>query len=72
MQEQDWLYNYRTNEGMQKSFGGLARRAKYITETDTAYKIFIENKPAIEKEYTIFFPELKAFALEKMNMLLTN
>jgi acyl carrier protein phosphodiesterase len=72
MQEQDWLYNYRTNEGMQKSFGGLARRAKYITETDTAYKIFLENKTAIQKEYDVFFPAVKAFALDKMKMLLTN
>jgi acyl carrier protein phosphodiesterase len=72
MQEQDWLYNYRTNEGMQKSFGGLARRAKYITETDTAYKIFLENKTAIQKEYDVFFPAVKAFALDKMKILLTN
>jgi acyl carrier protein phosphodiesterase len=72
MQEQDWLYNYRTNEGMQKSFGGLARRAKYITETETAYRIFIENKDAIQKEYDVFFPAVKAFAAAKMNMLLTN
>jgi acyl carrier protein phosphodiesterase len=72
MQEQDWLYNYRTNDGMQKSFGGLARRAKYITETETAYRIFIENKDAIQKEYDVFFPAVKAFAAAKMNMLLTN
>jgi acyl carrier protein phosphodiesterase len=72
MQEQDWLYNYRTNEGMQKSFGGLARRAKYITEIDTAYKIFLENKTAIQKEYDVFFPAVKAFALDKMKILLTS
>ena len=72
MQAQDWLYNYRTNEGMQKSFGGLARRAKYITETDTAYKLFLENKTIIQVQYEIFFPAVKAFALNKMNTLLTN
>ena len=72
MQAQDWLYNYRTNEGMQKSFGGLARRAKYITETDTAYNLFLENKTIIQVQYEIFFPAVKAFALNKMNTLLTN
>ncbi len=72
MQAQDWLYNYRTNEGMQKSFGGLARRAKYIEETDTAYTIFLENKPTIQQAYDNFFPAIKAFALDKMNTLLTN
>jgi acyl carrier protein phosphodiesterase len=58
MQSQDWLYNYRTDEGMQKSFGGLARRAKYIAETDTAYDIFLENKEAINYWYQIFFPSI--------------
>ena len=72
MKSQDWLYNYRTNEGMQKSFGGLARRAKYIEETDTAYQIFLENKENIQGYYEIFFPEIKVFALNKMNILLMN
>lgn len=72
MQAQNWLYNYRTHDGMQKSFGGLARRAKYISESETAYRIFLENKTAIQKEYDYFFPELKAFAAAKMNMLLMN
>lgn len=71
MQAQDWLYNYRTKDGMQKSFGGLAKRAKYIAETDTAFKIFLENKDAIQKQYDLFFPDVKAFALAKMNTLLT-
>ena len=72
MKSQDWLYNYRTNEGMQKSFGGLARRAEYIEETDTAYQIFLENKENIQGYYEIFFPEIKVFALNKMNILLMN
>jgi acyl carrier protein phosphodiesterase len=72
MQAQDWLYNYRTHDGMQKSFGGLARRAKYISETGTAYSLFLENKEVIQKQYDIFFPEVKAFVLEKMNTIITN
>ena len=72
MQEQDWLYNYRTNEGMQKSFGGLARRAKYIAETETAYQVFLENKETIQGYYNIFFPEIKVFVLHKMKTLLMN
>ena len=70
MQAQDWLYNYRTDEGMQKSLGGLGRRAKYIEETDTAYKIFLENKALIQKEYNILFPAIKTFAFNKMSELL--
>ena len=70
MQEQDWLYNYRFNEGMQKSFGGLARRAKYITETTTAYEIFLSNKKYINHWYNIFMPDVKLFAVNKIEALL--
>ena len=72
MQEQDWLYNYRLNEGMQKSFGGLARRAKYIEETDTAYQIFLEKKKHIQHWYEIFIPDVKFFTIHKIAELLNN
>ena len=70
MQAQDWLYNYRYDDGMQKSFGGLARRAKYITETETAFNIFLNNKEIIRESYQIFFPQLKLFTINKMEQLL--
>ncbi|MEQ1552875.1 MAG: ACP phosphodiesterase [Ferruginibacter sp.] len=70
MQLQDWLYNYKTTTGMQKSFNGLARRATYITETDTAFQIFLAEMDYIENEYKQFFPELKLFAYNKLAILL--
>jgi acyl carrier protein phosphodiesterase len=70
MQAQDWLYHYRYDDGMQKSFGGLARRAKYITETETAFEIFLKNKELIRQSYQIFFPQLKLFTIHKMEQLL--
>ena len=72
MQQQDWLYNYRFNEGMQKSFGGLARRAKYIEETDTAYQLFLANKNDINHWYEIFMPDVKLFTVNKIAELLNN
>lgn len=70
MQAQDWLYNYRFNEGMQKSFGGLARRAKYIEETDTAYDIFLTHKNDIRFWYEIFIPDVKNFTVNKIAQML--
>ena len=70
MQAQDWLYHYRYDDGMQKSFGGLARRAKYIAETETAFEIFLNNKEIIKQSYQIFFPQLKLFTIHKMEQLL--
>ena len=72
MQLHDWLYNYRLNEGMQKSFGGLARRAKYIDETDTAYQLFLDNKSNIQHWYEIFMPDVKIFTVDKIAELLKN
>jgi acyl carrier protein phosphodiesterase len=70
MQAQDWLYHYRYDDGMQKSFGGLAKRAKYITETHTAFNTFLNNKELIRQAYQIFFPQLKVFTTNKMEQLL--
>ena len=70
MQEQDWLYNYRFDEGMQKSFGGLLRRAEYITEITTAYEIFLGNKDFINHWYNLFMPDVKLFAVNKIEALL--
>jgi acyl carrier protein phosphodiesterase len=41
MREHNWLYNYRSMQGMQRSLGGLARRAKHMPPPDEAYKIFV-------------------------------
>ena len=71
MVERNWLYNYQFNEGMQKSFAGLARRAKYIEETETAFELFLTNKNTIQQEYNTYFEELKSFSSIKLNELLS-
>ncbi len=71
MRSQNWLFNYRYDEGMQKSFGGVARRAKYITETSSAFEVFMGNKALVKNSYDAFFPEVKAFAAHTSARLLT-
>ncbi len=41
MKTQNWLYHYRTLGGLQKSLGGLQRRANYLPDVEDAYRIFI-------------------------------
>ena len=41
MREHNWLYNYRTMQGMRRSLGGLQKRAKYMPAPDKAYEIFV-------------------------------
>jgi acyl carrier protein phosphodiesterase len=66
----DWLYHYRFKEGIQKSFGGLVRRATFLAESDTAFAIFTEHYDAIQDCYNVFFPELEIFAARHLQELL--
>ena len=72
MKNQNWLYHYQFDEGIQKSMEGLRRRAQYIKETETAFQLFLKNKPVIKKEYDLFFPELKQYSAEVLKRILAN
>ncbi|MBL7718372.1 MAG: DUF479 domain-containing protein [Flavipsychrobacter sp.] len=43
MKEHNWLYNYRTMRGMERSLQGLYRRAQHMPPPDEAYKTFVIN-----------------------------
>jgi len=70
MQAQDWLYNYRFDHGIQKSFQGLARRAAYLPESDIAFELFLTNKAFFVEQYHNFFHSVKSFAAHTMEQLL--
>ena len=72
MKTHDWLYNYRHIDGIEKSFGGLARRATYLTETAIAFDIFKVNYEAMRRCYAAFFPSLKNFATHQFQQLLNS
>jgi len=67
MKSQDWLYNYQFKQGIQQSFGGLKRRAKYINETASAFEIFDDNYDWLQQCYNEFFPDVFRFAQEKFD-----
>ena len=70
MAEHNWLYNYKSKWGIKQSFGGLVRRARYLTESDIAFGIFNENYYAMNELYKKFYPELKTFATHQLQLLL--
>lgn len=72
MKEHDWLYNYRHVWAMEKSFGGLVRRAAYLTESKIAFDLFNEHYRAMQVCYATFFPDLKKFAAGQFDELLHN
>jgi len=67
MKSQDWLYNYRYRQGIEKSLAGVVRRAKYLEESDTAYLLFNEHYERLKNLYRIFFPELKSVTVNFLN-----
>jgi len=69
MRTENWLYNYKYPEGMRKSLHGLARRATYIQESDTAYRLFLEYHSYLNECYQKFFPDVKQFAKQKFEEL---
>lgn len=63
MKQYDWLYNYRQRWGIKRSFEGVAHRALYIKESNTAFALFEEHYEELEQCYRDFFPSLKEFSL---------
>lgn len=61
MQEHNWLYGYRTVQGVQRSLTGLKHRAKYIEEVDTAYKTFITYYYQLAQCYYEFIDDVIKF-----------
>jgi len=59
MKSQNWLYHYRYEQGIENSFGGLVRRAKYLSESDEAFSIFKTHYHSLQKCYDHFFPALQ-------------
>lgn len=69
MQEQNWLYNYRFEWGIEKSFGGLVRRAAYLDDASGAFAIFLDQYDRFREYYEQFFPDLKAFVLLELKKI---
>jgi acyl carrier protein phosphodiesterase len=62
MKNHNWLFNYRSLQGTQKSLGGVVRRAAYLTESDTAAKLFEKHYQPLQQCYRQFWKDVKPFA----------
>ncbi|MBL7741707.1 MAG: acyl carrier protein phosphodiesterase [Chitinophagaceae bacterium] len=71
MNDQNWLYHYRTLSGTGKSFGGLVRRAAYLEESSTAVRLFEANYQLLLQCYRQFWADVKPFAQKELEKLKT-
>ena len=62
MQQDDWLYNYRNEWGIDYSFQNVVNKAQFLDKTTNVFPAFLANKDFLREKYEIFFPEIKSFA----------
>ena len=68
MISQNWLVNYRFTRGIENSFRGIVKRAKYLEWNDEIITSFTGNYETLQNCYNDFFPSLKVFAFENFNL----
>ncbi len=66
MKSQNWLLNYRTIEGIQKSLSGLSKRTKFDSKMELATGFLLEKEKEFELIFFAFFKDLETFAREKL------
>ena len=69
MKQHNWLYNYRTRSGAGKSLGGVVRRSAYLTESETAFRLFEEHYQPLQNCFRHFWADMKPFARNQFEIL---
>jgi len=70
MRSQNWLFNYRTIPGIEKSLGGVVRRAAYLTESSTACRLFEKHYQLLRQCYRQFWKDLKPFSRDQFDSVI--
>lgn len=71
MKMHDWLGSYGTMEGIGRALEGLVRRAAYLSDHSTAFKLLQDHYSELENCYNAFMPDVKEFAKERMAQLIS-
>jgi acyl carrier protein phosphodiesterase len=69
MKADNWLWNYKTPEGIRRSLAGLARRATYMSEGETAFRLLQQHYAELEACYAVFISDVKTFAKQQIATL---
>lgn len=72
MKEQNWLFHYKTIEGIHKSFTGLVRRAAYLSESRPALNLFEQHYQLLQDCYRHFWKDIQAYAWHRFEELAGN
>lgn len=69
MIQHNWLKSYSTLEGINNALTGMSRRAKFDSKMDEATAFLRKDYARYEKEFELFFPELKKYCAQKLTVL---
>jgi len=61
MRSHNWLYHYRSKEGIRRSLTGLQRRAKHMPDIGSAFEIFERNERLLATCYRPFINDIISF-----------
>lgn len=67
MKANNWLFNYKFDYGVKRSFEGLYRRAKYLDSNENlAFELFKNNKDKLKVFANIFLSDVVFFAKKEL------
>ena len=69
MIEGNWIYNYRTIEGIDKVLHGMNKRTKNKSQMHLAIEDLKLHYTDFENDFTLFFEKLRTFCDEKIQTL---
>ena len=72
MKTQNWLFNYHTMWGTEKSLEGVVRRSRYLTESGAAYHLFEQHYQLFSHCYRQFWKDMLPFARQQYEILRAN
>lgn len=58
MEQDDWLTNYRTDQGIKFSMQNVLNKAKYLEKNIPVFDLFLKNKKELQFYFNKFFPDI--------------
>lgn len=72
MKKDNWLFNYSSIEGIQRSLTGLSKRTRFDSKMEQAHLALLEKEAEFELIFFAFFEDLKTFAKQKLDEIQQN
>jgi acyl carrier protein phosphodiesterase len=69
MEKGNWLYNYQTEEGLNKALSGMSRRASFENKMNEATADVFADYESFENDFRLFFPKLQLYIKEETSSM---